>query len=122
MTTAAELAEISDALHDEWFLIDRLEHDAERAELRLPIYAGRWKKRWFGWIGEPLEDPPPPPMATLVVGKVTSVSVDDGAEIGSYTVNRLVYDATSGELRVVSNVPCEIVMQCQELDVELVRA
>lgn len=61
-------------------------------------------------------------MATLVVGKVTSVSVDDGAEIGSYTVNRLVYDATSGELRVVSNVPCEIVMQCQELDVELVRA
>lgn len=121
MTTPAEIGEISDEIHDEWFLLDRLVHDAEAAELRLPIYAARWRKRWFVWIGERLEDPPPSPMATLLVRQVRSVSVEDEADINSYPVNRVVHDPGTGALRIVSNFPCEIVVECDALDVQLLR-
>jgi len=119
MTTPSELADITAAIHDEYFHIERLEHDAERAELRLPIYSGRWRKRWIGWAGRPPEDPPPPPIGTLVVRNVTKVSVDDEADVGWYGIGRLVFEEASGELRIVSNIPCEIVVRCQALDVEL---
>lgn len=118
-TTAEELAEISSALHDEWFLLDQLEHDVDHAELRLPIYARRWRKRWLVWIGEPLGDPPPPPTAILLVRRVAGFSVEDQAEVGSYGLSHLAYDPAVAELRIVSNLPCEIVVRTQELDVEL---
>lgn len=121
MTTPSELADISGAIHDEWFAIERLEHDAERKELRVPIYAGHLKNRWFIEVGRPPEDPPPPPVAKLVVRNVIDVSVEDEAEIGWYDVNRLEFESGSGELRIVSNVPCEVVVRCLELDVQLRR-
>lgn len=119
MTTLSDIAAISSQLHDEWFHIERLEHDVERRELRLPIYAGRWKKRWFIETGRPPEEPPPPPAATLLVRNVTDVSVEDEADVGWYGVSHLAHDEASGELRVVSNIPCEIVIRGQDLDVEL---
>jgi hypothetical protein len=121
MTTPSELADISAAIHDEWFDIERLEHDAERNELRLPVYAARWEKRWIIETGRPPEDPPPPPMATLVVRNVNDVSVEDEADIRWYGFGRLRYESGTGELRIVSNVPCEVVVRCSELDVELRR-
>jgi hypothetical protein len=121
VTTPAELADISAAIHDEYFDIERLEHDADRGELRLAIYPGRRKKWWFIETGRPPENPPPPPIGTLVVQNVLDVSVRDEADIGWYDVGRLEYEADAGELRIVSNVPCEIVIRCQELNVELVR-
>ena len=120
MTTPTELTDISAAIHDEYFDIERLEHDPDRAELRLAIYPGRLRNWWVVEIGRPPLDPPPPPMGTLVVRDVVDVSVKDQADIGWYDVGRLEYEAESGELRIISNVPCEIVVRCLELDVELV--
>jgi hypothetical protein len=119
VTTLSELANISSLLHDEWFHVERLEHNAEQCEVRLPIYAGRWKKRWFIESGRPPQEPPPPPSATLVVRNITDVSVEDDADVGWYGVSHLAYDEESAELRVVSNIPCEIVVVTDELDVEL---
>ncbi len=121
MTTPSELADISAAIHDEYFDIERLEHDADRAELRLPIFAGRRKKWWVIETDRPPKDPPPPPTRTLVVRNVTGISVEDKADIGWYDVGRLEYEAGSGQLTIISNVPCEIVVRCQELEVELLR-
>jgi len=119
VTTPSELAEISSVLHDEWFHVERLEHDAGAGEVRLPIYAGRWKKRWFIETGRPPEEPPPPPSATLVVRNVTRVSVEDDADVGWYGVSHLSYDKEAAELRIISNIPCEIVVGTQGLDVEV---
>ena len=119
VTTPTELADISAAIHDEYFDIERLEHDPDRAEVRLAIYPGRLKNWWVVETCRPPADPPPPPMGTLVVRNVVDVSVEDQAEIGWYDVGGLEYEA--GELRIVSNLPCEIVVRCRELDVELVR-
>lgn len=120
MTTPAELSEISDELHDEWFLIDELEHIIDQAEVRLPIYASRWKRHLIVWVADRLSDPPPPPTATLIVRGVTSVAVDDEAEVGTYMVNRVTYDLDSFELRIEPGPPCDIIIQCEELDIDLV--
>ncbi len=121
VTTLSELSNIASLLHDEWFHIERLEHNAEHREVRLPIYAGRWKKRWFIETGQPPEEPTPPPTATLVVRNVTDVSVKDDADVGWYGVSHLEHDQVSGELRIISNIPCEVVVETDELDVELLR-
>ncbi len=86
------------AIHDEYFELDPLEHDADRGELRLAIYRGRRKKWWFIETGRPPENPLPPPIGTLVVHNVLAVSVNDEADIGWYDVNRLEYEADAGEL------------------------
>lgn len=85
MTTPSELADISAAIHDEYFDIERLEHDADRAELRLPIFAGRRKKWWVIETDRPPEDPPPPPTGTLVVRNVTGISVEDKGDSAGTT-------------------------------------
>lgn len=57
-----------------------------------------------------------------MVRNVTGISVEDKADIGWYdVVGRLEYEAGSGQLTIISNVPCEIVVCCQELEVELLR-
>ena len=122
VTTQAELSKISNALHDEWFLVDELEHDIAQAEIRLPIYASHWKRRLFVWVADRLNDPPPPRSATLVVRGVTSVAVDDEAGVGTYMVTRVTYDVDSGELRIESGPPCDIIIMCEELDIDLVHA
>jgi hypothetical protein len=121
MTTPSELAEISAAIHDEWFDVGSLKHDADRGELQLPIYFGQWTKRWIGWSSEPPADPLPPPDGTLVIRNVIEFLVEDAADVGWYNVSHLAQDADSGELRVVSNIPCEIVVRSHELDVEFLR-
>lgn len=121
VTTRSELSDISSLLHDEWFHVERLDHNAEQREVRLPIYAGRWKKRWFMETGRPPDEPPPPPTATLVVRNVNEVSVEDDADVGWYGVSHLAYNEESAELRVIANIPCEIVVRTDELDVELLR-
>ncbi len=52
---------------------------------------------------------------------VVSVSVEDEGDIGWDYVGHLMYDAGLSELRIVSNVPCEIVVRCHLLDVDLIR-
>ena len=116
----SDLVEISAAIHDEYFELERLEHDADRGELRLTIYPGR-RKRWlFIESGRPPADPLPPPIGTLVVRDVLAVSVIDDADIGWYDVNRIEYRADTEEVVIVSNVACEIVARCRGLNVELV--
>lgn len=93
----------------------RLEHDVNGAALRRPIYRGRWRKRWFIPIGEPLEDLPPLKMTILVVRQVRSVAVEDGADVSSYTTNGLAYEPTKGKLRIGPDLRVrEIVVQCDD--------
>lgn len=120
MTTVSELAEVSAAIHDEYFNLEHLRHLVDSAELHLSIYAGRRRKHWLIETSRRPDEPLPPPMGTLVVRNVIDVSVEDEAGIGWFDINRLDWDVVSGELRIVSNVPCEIVARCRGLDVEFV--
>lgn len=119
MATSSEIAEIFDSVHDQYFDIDRLEFDADRGEVRLPIYAGRVSKRWLGWSSRPPAEPPPPPIGILIVRNIVGVSVEDDADIGWYDINHGSYDAVRGELRIVSNVPCEIVLRGRDIEASL---
>jgi hypothetical protein len=120
MTTSSEIAEIFDSVHDQYFDIDRLEFDADRGEVRLPIYAGRESKRWLGWsTSRPPTEPLPPPIGILIVQDVVGVSVEDEADIGWYDINHGSYDVERGELRIVSNVPCDIVVRGRDIKVSL---
>jgi hypothetical protein len=107
-------------IHDDWFDPERLERVGQ-SELRLPIYACLWRKRWWGWTGSIPGDPPPAPSAVLVVRSVLEVSVEDDAQIGWCGVSHLAFEPSARELRLVSNIPCEVVVRVRELDVELIR-
>jgi hypothetical protein len=120
MTKASDLDDISAAIHDEYFHVDLLER-GDRA-VRLPVYAGRVKKGWMAWSSRPPAEPPPPPLGVLVVGQVVDVSVEDEAGTGWFGINGLKWEPATGTLRIVSNIPCEIVVRCESLDVEFFAA
>ena len=121
MTTPLEFADLSASLHDKYFHIERLVLQADQAELRLPIYAGRSRQGWLIETSRPPEEPPPPPVHLLVVRNVIDVSIEDEANIGWYDVNQLQYDPATEKLRLVSSAPCQVVVRCRTLDVELLR-
>lgn len=121
VTTLEELADISDAVCDQYFDVERLEHDVDEGELRIAVYPGRRKTRWMIEVTRPPQAPLPAPIGTLIVREVEEVSVKDEPKIGWYPVSGLEFDPDASRLAVVSDVPCEIVIRCRELDVELIR-
>ena len=121
VTTLEELADISDAVCDQYFDVERLEHDVDKGELRIAIYPGRRKTRWMIEVTRPPQAPLPAPIGTLIVREVEEVSVQDEPKIGWYPVSGLEFDPDASRLAVVSNVPCEIVIRCRELDIEFIR-
>jgi len=122
MTDVAELASISAAIHDEYFDLDRLVHDADRSELRLTIYPGRYRRVWLVETYRPPVDPLPTPLGELVVRNVVAVTINDDAGIGWFDVGGLAFAPNTSELRLWSSVPLEIRVHVQALDVELVRS
>lgn len=120
VTRRSGLDAINELVHDEFFELDRLSHNLARREVRLPVFRGKWTKALVGWRSHGPSDPPGAPFGTLVVRSVVAVRVHDEAEIGWYDIGRLTFDPASRELRITSNVPCEIVVECDELNVEFI--
>lgn len=122
MTDAADLARISDDLHDEWFDLDRVSHDLDRSELRVTIYPGRVRGRIIQRVRPPSDDDLPEPLGELVVRSVVGVDITDRAEIGWYDFGGLDYDPDANRLTLRSNFPMEISMTVTSLDLELIRS
>lgn len=114
-----DLAEINIEIHDEWFDLDRLDHDTERSEVRVTIYRGRKAGRFFTFWREPAEDGTATVVGELIIRQVVRLAIEDEAEIGWYDVHRLRFDPEAHEVRLCSNVPLEIAIGVRALDVEL---
>jgi hypothetical protein len=122
MAGRALLSEINAAIHDEWFDVERIAHDAERAEMRLAFYRGRRTGRILKVERAPLADDVPEPFGELIVRGVVDIHVEDDADVGWYTVERLEFDQDAGKLTLRSNIPLVIVVEVRSLDVEFVNA
>jgi hypothetical protein len=121
VTDLAELERISAAMHDEWFDLDRVVHDHERAEFRLTIYSGRERHfRLFETASAPRE-PLPAPIAERVVRNVLQVDIADDAGVGWLDFGGIAYSPSTNVVRLWSHVPLEIRITVRELDVALVR-
>jgi hypothetical protein len=120
MTDSADLEHISDAMHDEWFDLDRAVHDVERAEFRLAIYPAAERGRLITKANAPRE-PLPAPVAELVVRSVLQVDVADDAGIGWFDFAGIAYSPDTKVVRLWSHFPLEIRITVRELDLALVR-
>ncbi len=121
MTVDPALDAINEAIHDQWFDLDRLAHDRERSEVRLTLYPGRTRGRVGFVTGAPLDDDLPPPIGELIIGAVEDVEVVDDAGTGWYEVDRVTFDPDACQVVVRATIPLEITVRVRELDVRLER-
>jgi len=116
-----DLQAITSLIHDEYFDVDQVTHDPIAHEVRVSIYRGTHKKRWIFSTSSAPKEPLPEPLGVLVIGGVEAMMIEDKAQIGWVDISRITYDAENGEVRLTSNIPVDVRMQVQALDVELVR-
>lgn len=104
----SDLAQLSAAVHDQFFDLDALPTDRGCDELRIVLYeVGRRRRR--EWKGE------------LIIRRVIDWDADDRAGIGWCDIGEITFDATDGCLVLRSNFPLELNVRVAELDVTLTR-
>ncbi len=101
MAGITTLPEINAEIHDKWFDVDRLVHDAERAELRLAFYPGRRTGRILKVERAPVDDDLAGPIGELIVRGILGAHIKDDAEVGWYTVEGLAFDQDNSKHPVV---------------------
>lgn len=119
VTGDAELARIGTAIHDEWFDVNSVVRDMERAELRLTIYPGRRGGSVFLTDRPPVDEQLPSAIGELVIREVADVVIKDDAGIGWFDVGGLSFDSATSLLRLWSNFPLEILIKVRKLSVKL---
>ena len=100
-------------MHDCWFDLDAARWDHERRRFELPF--GRGAER--SWLGIVSSKRPSHHDCALVIDRVTDVVVEDAAQIGSYDVNSISYDAAKRAIVIEANVPLEIIVEVNDVDV-----
>jgi hypothetical protein len=106
MRILANLESLQSLIHDYWFDLDQVLHDAQQRTVRLGL--GGHKRG-------------PYDQRIIMVTHVLRVSVMDEAEIQLYDMNRI---EAAGRIRLVSNFPLEIrlaVSSGSELSIEVLR-
>jgi hypothetical protein len=121
VTDAVDLERISAAVHDAWFELDRVEHDAETGEVRLTVYPADRKRGQLIESGHAPREPLPRPLGELVVRNVVHLDVADDAGIGWFDVGGIALDPTTNVVRLWSHYPLEIRLTVEGIDVELLR-
>ena len=109
--------EISSEIHDLWFDADALPTDSIEDEVHLPLYqrpSSTPPDRLDG--GPPDPGDLPSPEGVLAIRSVRSVTLEDRADIGWYSINRVEFDPVANVIRVECNQPLTLTLSVSELD------
>ena len=120
MTSDVDLTRVASWIHDQWFDLDQVIHDADRSELRPTIYPGRQSGGFFKVARAPSTEQLPVAIGELIVRNVAAVTIRDDAGIGWFDIGGLAFDPGTNQVRLWSNFPLEICIQVRKLDVALV--
>lgn len=118
--TAADLALMASELHDSWIELPA------QAEFRVPQPVHLLGTLEFGDVrclrswGPFVRVEEMKPRIELTVENVTSVSLEDAAEIGVVDVARMRFDEALGQMLIEGNIPASIVLKVASLEVRVV--
>ena len=118
-TASDELESIAGFLHDRWFDLEEVTFDNARNELHVPFLdrrpgSGRIRRRLAGRA-----EAEPQVAGELVVSHVVSYSIDDRAGVQWFDFNWISYDEQTRRLSIRSNIPLEVLITVEDLDVSL---
>jgi hypothetical protein len=118
-TVSDELESIAGFLHDRWFDLEEVRLDNTRNELRVPFLdrrpgSGRIRRRLAGRAEEG-----PQVAGELVVSNVVGYSIDDRAGVRWFDFKWISYDDQTRRLSIRSNMPLEVLIIVEDLDVSL---
>jgi hypothetical protein len=113
-TTPAGLVAVNETIHDYWFDIAEVKHDAIAGTLTIPFRR------------PVLEDQPKgaSPQSThtdwcLIIAHVQRVRVEDQQQIGRYDFNEVRFFPQSRCVSIATNIPTELIAEVTKLDVEV---
>jgi len=113
--------EISSEVHDLWFDADSLPNDPVEGQVQLPLYRGRARRILIArWERPPKPGDPQSPVCVLTIRSVRSLTLEDGANIGWYSIQRFGFDPDENVIRVECNEPLTLTLSVSELDAELI--
>lgn len=98
---------LSDALHDLWFDVDRLQKDSCEEVVTIPLYKG------------PADLKRGRAFAVWTIRYVLSVVVRDTEQVGCYDINHIQLDPRENVLTVIGNIPVVVLFHLAKLHMEL---
>jgi hypothetical protein len=102
------LHELTDIVHDRWFMIDEVKHDVRARLLELPFYNDNpYRQKEL-------------PAGTLIFKGVKDVLLIDKEQVGSYDFNKVVYDSRKAIIRLETNIPLTIEIAVEGPDFEVI--
>jgi hypothetical protein len=112
------LGEIADCIHDRYFELDGIEHDAEDRILTIPYPRERPELARVESTGLVLERVHVPMVRWFLrVHRVRDYSIRDTERVGQYDFDGLAYDATGRRITVKTNIPLGFTVDVDALHV-----
>lgn len=87
------LYELTNIVHDKWFMVNEIKYDTYIHLLELPFYDNNPYKQKDS------------PRGILIFKGVRDVLLIDNEQIGSYDFNKVVYDPKKAMIRLKTNLP-----------------
>jgi hypothetical protein len=119
-TDAEALGRVDDLIHDRWFDVDAVAFDADRRVVTIPFdrpdetraeVVADWK------VAHRLSVPRV--RHRLSIHEAVDMRLSDTERIGRYDFDRLTYDAEAGTVAVRTNIPLELVVKVERLNVSV---
>ncbi len=109
------LTNIVDEIHDAYIDLDQL--STSGAVVSVPLSRGQSRKRRIGWTSTLGDNPTWD--ADLVISGVADVSIEHDQGLGTYTVNRLSLDESTGAVTLDFNEAASLVLRTDGTGVEI---
>jgi hypothetical protein len=117
--TSDALEELTGLVHDAWFNLQEIEYAADPGEVRIELVHGAVVRERFGWESIAMSTER---AGTLIVRKVRSMEVDDGAQVGDYEVDYLTVEEAGRVVQLHATIPLRIDFHVDEIDVSFLPA
>lgn len=102
------LCELTNIVHDKWFMIDEVKNDTCKQLLELPFYINNPYKKKESTFG------------ILIFRKVKDVLLIDNEQIGSYDFNKIVYNQKKKIVHIKTNFPLTLDVTVDESNFEII--
>lgn len=111
ITSAAQLKDLLNLVHDCWFNAERIVLDKERKTVAIHL------EKMKANLAKGSKDG-----MTLVIKNAEALTVNDSEKVRDYDLNEIKYDAPNGRLIITGGIPVTIEVQVSSLNIEVATA
>jgi len=111
ITSATQLGDLLDLVHDRWFNVEQVVSDKEQKTVALHLERKKAKL-----AGGPKDE------ITLLIKNVEALTINDTEKVRDYDVNEVKFDDASGRVIITGGIPITIEVKVTSLNIELTKA